>query len=133
MEFAGTGREGIQRAHRTFEDFLREHQIPIDTGAGGSGPWGTFRAEAPPGDEFIGQHARLFDLTIVGQPSRGATPPRTYRLATPSRAANPSTSASMSRGVSASPIESAGLTIARRFGRGDVDGRIQAHIVTIES
>jgi nucleotide-binding universal stress UspA family protein len=81
-EFRREDWEGIQRAHRTFEAFLREHQIPIDTEAGGGGPWGTFRAEAPPGDEFIGQHARLFDLTIVGQPSRGATPPRMAVLET---------------------------------------------------
>jgi nucleotide-binding universal stress UspA family protein len=81
-EFRREDWEGIQRAHKTFEAFLRERQIPVDTEPAGNGPWATFRAEAPPVDEFIGQHARLFDLTLVGQPSRGATPPRMAVLET---------------------------------------------------
>jgi nucleotide-binding universal stress UspA family protein len=81
-EFRREDWEGIQRAHKTFGAFLRKHQIPCDTEADASTPWACFRAEAPPGDEFIGQHARLFDLTIVGQPSRGATPPRMAVLET---------------------------------------------------
>jgi nucleotide-binding universal stress UspA family protein len=81
-EFRREDWEGIQRAHKTFGAFMREHEIPCDTNADVSNPWACFRAEAPPGDEFIGQHARLFDLTIVGQPSRGATPPRMAVLET---------------------------------------------------
>jgi len=81
-EFRREDWEGIQRAHRTFEAFLRDHKIPVGTEAVGSGPWAAFRADAPPGDDFIGQHARLFDLTVVGQPSRGATPPRMALLET---------------------------------------------------
>jgi len=74
--------EAIQRVHRTFETFLRDHQVPVGTEATNGGPWATFRADAPPGDEFIGQHARLFDLTVVGQPSHGAAPPRMALLET---------------------------------------------------
>jgi hypothetical protein len=81
-EFRREDWEGIQRAHKIFEVYLRERQIPVDTGAEAGSPWAAFRAEAPPGDEFIGQHARLFDLSVVGQPSRGATPPRMAVLET---------------------------------------------------
>jgi hypothetical protein len=81
-EFRREDWEGIQRAHKTFGAFMREREIPVDTEAHAGDPWSAFRAEAPPGDEFIGQHARLFDLTIVGQPSRGATPPRMAVLET---------------------------------------------------
>jgi nucleotide-binding universal stress UspA family protein len=81
-EFRREDWEGIQRAHRTFENFMRERDVPVATEADANSPWACFRAEAPPGDEFIGQHARLFDLTIVGQPSRGATPPRMAVLET---------------------------------------------------
>ncbi len=81
-EFRREDWEAIQRAHRTFEVYLRERRIPVDTRAEAGGPWAAFRAEAPPGDEFIGQHARLFDLTVVGQPSRGAAPPRMAVLET---------------------------------------------------
>jgi nucleotide-binding universal stress UspA family protein len=81
-EFRREDWEGIRHAHRTFEVYLRERHIPVDTGAAGNGPSAVFRAEAPPGDEFIGQHARLFDLTIVGQPSHGGAPPRMAVLET---------------------------------------------------
>jgi nucleotide-binding universal stress UspA family protein len=81
-EFRREDWEGIQRAHKTFGVFMRERDIPVDTEPDAGGPWACFRAEAPPGDEFIGQHARLFDLAVVGQPSRGATPPRMVVLET---------------------------------------------------
>jgi nucleotide-binding universal stress UspA family protein len=81
-EFRREDWEAIQRAHKTFQIYLRERHIPVDTEADAGSPWAAFRAEAPPGDEFIGQHARLFDLTVVGQPSRGATPPRMAVLET---------------------------------------------------
>jgi len=81
-EFRREDWEGIQRAHKTFGNFMREREIAVDTEADASHPWACFRAEAPPGDEFIGQHARLFDLSVVGQPSRGATPPRMAVLET---------------------------------------------------
>jgi nucleotide-binding universal stress UspA family protein len=81
-EFRREDWEGIQRAHKTFGAFMRERDFPVDSEPDASGPWACFRAEAPPGDEFIGQHARLFDLTVVGQPSRGATPPRMAVLET---------------------------------------------------
>jgi nucleotide-binding universal stress UspA family protein len=72
--------ESIQRSRTEFERFLNRHNVPLDGGAGTGQPWATFRIEAPPGDDFIGQHARLFDLTVLGQPSRGATPPRMSTL-----------------------------------------------------
>ena len=72
--------ESIQRSRLEFEQFLNRNDIPLDGGAGTGQPWATFRVEAPPGDDFIGQHARLFDVTVLGQPSRGATPPRMSTL-----------------------------------------------------
>jgi nucleotide-binding universal stress UspA family protein len=81
-EFRREDWEGIQRAHKTFGAFMQERDFPVDSEPDAGVPWACFRAEAPPGDEFIGQHARLFDLTVVGQPSRGATPPRMAVLET---------------------------------------------------
>jgi nucleotide-binding universal stress UspA family protein len=72
--------DSIQRSRTEFERFLNRNDVPLDGGAGTGQPWATFRVEAPPGDDFIGQHARLFDVTVLGQPSRGATPPRMSTL-----------------------------------------------------
>src|SRR3712207_424631 len=72
--------EAIQRARGAFESFLDQHQIPLDSGANTGDSWAAFRAEAPPGDEYVGQHGRLFDVIVLGQPSRGAAPPRMATL-----------------------------------------------------
>ncbi len=72
--------EAIQRARTAFESFLEQHKILLDSGIGTGEPWASFRAEAPPGDDYVGQHARLFDIIVLGQPSRGAAPPRMATL-----------------------------------------------------
>ena len=72
-DFRKEDRDSIQRSRTEFERFLNRNDVPLlDGGAGTGQPWATFRIEAPPGDHFIGQHARLFDITVLGQPSRGA-------------------------------------------------------------
>ncbi|MCW2239022.1 universal stress protein [Azospirillum canadense] len=68
--------ERIRRAHAQFDAVMREMNIPLVEAADGGGLAAHFRAEAPPGDTFVAQHARLFDLTVIGQPARGDAAPR---------------------------------------------------------
>lgn len=66
-------------AERDFERFAAEHGLPRGSGPEGSPTW-NWLAAAPAGDAFLGQHARLFDATILGRPGSGATQPRTLTL-----------------------------------------------------
>jgi nucleotide-binding universal stress UspA family protein len=72
----------IQWARRTFEDFARAKGLHLGGVAEGTGVSAHFRAEAPPGDTFLGQHTRLFDVTVLGRPSSSALPPRRSTLET---------------------------------------------------
>jgi nucleotide-binding universal stress UspA family protein len=49
-------------------------------GQGASGPRFRWRHDAPPGDGFLGQHARLFNATVVGRPGSGESMPRMATL-----------------------------------------------------
>src|ERR671910_2138584 len=42
-EFRREDWEGIQRAHRTFENFMRERDVPVATEADANSPWACFR------------------------------------------------------------------------------------------
>ncbi|MCW2242479.1 universal stress protein [Azospirillum canadense] len=66
----------VQRAHALFNTVMGERNIPVDGRSGASGPMAHFRAETPPGEAFVARHARLFDLTVLGQPARGMAAPR---------------------------------------------------------
>jgi Universal stress protein UspA and related nucleotide-binding proteins len=68
--------EGIRRAHAQFDAVMRKMNIPLGEAADRGGLAAHFRAEAPPGDAFVAEHARLFDLTVLGQPARGDAAPR---------------------------------------------------------
>ncbi|HYG87721.1 MAG TPA: universal stress protein [Azospirillum sp.] len=59
----------VQEAHAQFDRFLADRKVRVG-GAFGNGPTARFRAEAPPGEAFVGQHARLFDLTVLAQAGR---------------------------------------------------------------
>lgn len=72
----------IQTSHRRFDAFMSGQGVPLTTDRPASGPWAAFRAEAPPGDAFLGQHARLFDISVFAQPPGRAEPPRTASLET---------------------------------------------------
>ncbi|HSK40304.1 MAG TPA: universal stress protein [Arenibaculum sp.] len=72
----------IRVSHRRFDKFMSEHGVPLTSVRPASGPWAIFRAEAPPGDAFLGQHARLFDVSVFAQPPGRAEPPRTASLET---------------------------------------------------
>ena len=63
-------------ARTLFEDAMREGGIE-EAPAGGSTGKATWRwnGKATGGDEFLGSHARAFDLAVVGQPGVSGKPP----------------------------------------------------------
>lgn len=66
-------------AERDFERFMTEQGVARGSGPEDTASWG-WLANAPAGDAFLGQHARLFDATILGRPGAGAPQPRTLTL-----------------------------------------------------
>ncbi len=83
-----TDRAEAAEAGRRFVAFMegtglprREVSDPARTGAAAaSGASYRWRAEAPPGDTFLGQYARLFSATIVGRPGDHDGSPRMSTL-----------------------------------------------------
>jgi Universal stress protein UspA and related nucleotide-binding proteins len=68
--------ERVRQAHALFDKVMGERNIPLDAGPGGIRPTAHFRADAPPGEAFVARHARLFDITVLGQPARRESAPR---------------------------------------------------------
>jgi nucleotide-binding universal stress UspA family protein len=60
--------ESVQRARRLFESFMRDNGVPFGSGPAPGLSYG-WRDKAPAGDEFVGSHARIFDLTVLGRPN----------------------------------------------------------------
>ena len=64
-----------------FTAAMDRHGVARDSAdAGRSGPRYRWRPDAPPGDGFLAQHARLFNATIVGRPGSGEGTPRMTTL-----------------------------------------------------
>jgi nucleotide-binding universal stress UspA family protein len=60
--------EAVQRSRQIFESFMRDNGIPFAQD-GGQGLGYGWRDKAPAGDEFVGSHARIFDVTVLGRPN----------------------------------------------------------------
>ncbi len=69
-----------QEVQAQFDHVLAGRQRHAD--AVGKGLTAFFRAEAPPGEAFVGQHARLFDLTVLAQPEHVRAPQQEMLLET---------------------------------------------------
>ena len=80
------------RAQETFETFMREHQLPMaggpnwnkDQAPPSPDPQGglayRWLATASAGDAMLGEHGRVFDVTVVGRPVSGQIAPRMSTL-----------------------------------------------------
>lgn len=71
--------EGETQARQLFEKFMSDNAVPRDAGAAG-GLCCRWTADAPPGDDYIGSHSRVFDVTILGKPNQRAAGPRMATL-----------------------------------------------------
>ncbi|HMB10679.1 universal stress protein [Saliniramus sp.] len=71
--------EGEAQARQIFEDFMKAHDVPRDAGAMGKLCW-RWNADVPAGDEFVGSHSRIFDVTVLGKPGQRAAGPRMATL-----------------------------------------------------
>ncbi|MFD2239131.1 universal stress protein [Aureimonas populi] len=69
-----------EEARAEFLAALRENGVPLSEGAPPAGPAGVWNAEAGADDDFLGRHARAFDLTIVGRPDAKGGGPRMTTL-----------------------------------------------------
>ena len=66
--------ENEKESRSLFENFMRDHNVPF----GGhtkvlSSNW---LKNAPEGDNFVGSHGRVFDVTVLGRPGRDLRGPR---------------------------------------------------------
>ncbi len=71
--------EGEAQARKIFEDFMEGAGIARDAGSLGKLCW-RWNADAPAGDDFVGSHARIFDVTVLGKPAQRAAGPRMTTL-----------------------------------------------------
>jgi nucleotide-binding universal stress UspA family protein len=71
--------EGEVQARQLFEKFMSDNAVLRDAGATG-GLCHRWVADAPPGDDFIGSHSRVFDVTVLGKPNQRAAGPRMTTL-----------------------------------------------------
>jgi nucleotide-binding universal stress UspA family protein len=59
--------EEIAEAHRIFETFMKEHNVPSGRG-GADRPSFGWLADAPEGETFVGSQGRAFDVTVMSRP-----------------------------------------------------------------
>ncbi len=71
--------EGEAQARLLFENAMAAHDVPRDAGATGK-LCHRWVPDAPPGDDFVGSHSRVFDVTVLGKPNQRASGPRMSTL-----------------------------------------------------
>ena len=78
--FTREAEEQARRVRGQFEAFMRKHGIP--GGPDGEGPWAAVVDEVWEGADVVGSRSRVFDLTVLGRPVRGAPAPALTTLET---------------------------------------------------
>ncbi len=72
-----TDLEMIKQARGRCETFMQDHHVPRQDGASLSYQW---IEETADGDDFVGSHGRVFDITVLGRPGGGRAGPRMSTL-----------------------------------------------------
>ncbi len=76
-------REATARVRVLFDDFMRDHAVPLVEGDDAAATVSARRVEAEAvGSDLFGSHARVFDLAVAGRPARGAAVPSISTLET---------------------------------------------------
>jgi nucleotide-binding universal stress UspA family protein len=70
--------EIIKEARGIFESFMRVKQVPFSDGAGTSVSCAWF--DGAPGEDFVGNYGRVFDLIVLGRPAKSRQGPRMTTL-----------------------------------------------------
>lgn len=71
--------ESEAEARKIFDEFMDKAGVPNDAGAPG-GLSRRWSPDAPAGDDFVGSHSRVFDVTVLGKPAMRAAGPRMTTL-----------------------------------------------------
>jgi nucleotide-binding universal stress UspA family protein len=71
--------EIIKEARGIFESFMRDKRVPRLDGPSASVSYGWLDG-APGGDDFVGNYGRVFDIIILGRPSKSRQGPRMTTL-----------------------------------------------------
>jgi len=70
--------ENEKRSRTLFEKFMQEHGVP--SGGDIKSPSCGWLKDAPEGDQFLGNHGRVFDVIVLAKPGRDARGPRMSTL-----------------------------------------------------
>jgi nucleotide-binding universal stress UspA family protein len=64
--------EEAKQAHKLFESFMQEHNVPRSTKTAGTLSFG-WLDEAPEGESFVGSYGRVFDVIVMSRPDENTT------------------------------------------------------------
>jgi nucleotide-binding universal stress UspA family protein len=67
--------EAMRQSHHLFETFMQEHNVTRSQQAQDAPTCGWFD-NAPKGDNFVGHYGRVFDLIVLGRPSKDPRGPQ---------------------------------------------------------
>ncbi len=71
--------EAEKEARGLFESYMRDRSVPRSRESGEALAFGWLE-NAPEGDDFVGSHGRVFDLTVLGRPGADPRGPRMAAL-----------------------------------------------------
>lgn len=80
--FEREARERSERARATFETFMRTHGVADTAEAGPDAISASWRVESADGQTAFGSIGRIFDLLVIGRPSKSAVSPSMAALET---------------------------------------------------